>query len=181
MSNAQVAIALVLKQEGGFVNSPVDPGGATKYGISLRFLEAQPDSVGDINHDGIVDINDIRGLTAEKATELFYLPKWIVGNYRAINDQIIANKVFSLAVNMGQQQAMKLLQRATWAVYGTPKLLDDDGALGQATLNLINKINPTLLLVALKAEAAGFYRLLAKLHPAEGRENIDGWLNRAYA
>ena len=31
-------IDLLLKNEGGYVNNPKDPGGATKYGVSLRFL-----------------------------------------------------------------------------------------------------------------------------------------------
>ena len=35
------AFAELLGIEGGFVDDPVDRGGATKYGISLRFLKAE--------------------------------------------------------------------------------------------------------------------------------------------
>lgn len=38
MSDFQLAIALVLEREGGFVNQVSDHGGATKYGISLHYL-----------------------------------------------------------------------------------------------------------------------------------------------
>lgn len=32
-------VKVILKHEGGYVDHPNDPGGATKYGISLRFLQ----------------------------------------------------------------------------------------------------------------------------------------------
>ena len=34
-------IPIILRNEGGFVNNKRDPGGATKFGISLRFLNLQ--------------------------------------------------------------------------------------------------------------------------------------------
>ena len=37
MSAFELAIPIVLKHEGGFADNPADPGGATNFGISLRF------------------------------------------------------------------------------------------------------------------------------------------------
>ena len=37
------AFAKIIELEGGFVDHPDDPGGATNLGISLRFLKASKD------------------------------------------------------------------------------------------------------------------------------------------
>ena len=41
MSTFEDAIPTILRHEGGFNNDPVDAGGATNYGVSLRWLKAQ--------------------------------------------------------------------------------------------------------------------------------------------
>ena len=52
------AITVILKHEGGFSNHSSDPGGATNYGISLRWLKSEG-LYGDLDDDGDVDIDDI--------------------------------------------------------------------------------------------------------------------------
>ena len=47
------AVARVLEHEGGFVDDPVDPGGATNWGISLRYLKKA--GAVDANVDGWLD------------------------------------------------------------------------------------------------------------------------------
>lgn len=51
MSNFDTAIITVLRHEGLFVNDSDDAGGATHYGVSLRWLK----SIGDLDNDGFVD------------------------------------------------------------------------------------------------------------------------------
>ena len=51
------AIKVILKHEGGYSNDKDDPGGATDYGISLRFLQ---DHDIDLNGDGKVNEMDIK-------------------------------------------------------------------------------------------------------------------------
>ena len=68
MNFDEVYKIVVREIEGGFVNDPRDPGGATKFGISLRFLR----SIGlDLNRDGIIDGIDIRGLSHVAAKKIF--------------------------------------------------------------------------------------------------------------
>ena len=37
----EAAIPTILRHEGGFSNDPQDVGGATNFGVSLRWLKAQ--------------------------------------------------------------------------------------------------------------------------------------------
>lgn len=179
MSNFDTAIVTVFKHEGLFVNDKQDPGGATNFGVSLRWLQSIGDLDGDgfldgdFDLDGDVDIDDIKNMTKEDAYKLYRLHWWEKYQYEKINNQIIATKVFDFSVNMGSKLSHKCVQRAIRAASGT-KLIDD-GVLGVKSLEAINTANHNLLLVALRSEAAGFYRALNK------PKYIEGWLNRAYA
>jgi hypothetical protein len=55
----QIAEAIVAR-EGGFVNDPDDPGGATKHGVTIGTLRRLGR---DLTGDGRVTVADIRALT----------------------------------------------------------------------------------------------------------------------
>jgi lysozyme family protein len=154
------AFDYMLKHEGGYVNDSADPGGETRYGISKR-------SYPNLN---------IKDLTLDQAREIYHRDFWTKAKCESINDENIATKFFDLAVNMGINQAVKLIQRALRAA-GTQVV--EDGVIGPITLAAINKADPTDLLAALKSEAAGYYRLIAQANPSQ-KKFLDGWLNRAY-
>lgn len=179
MSTFELAIDRVIKHEGGFVNNPNDPGGATKYGISLRWLKSIGELTYDLNHDGDIDINDIRKMNIEEAKTIYRKEWWDKYNYALIKDQLIATKIFDLSVNMGAKQAHKLVQRALWSINGYQTLLDD-GVLGSVSLALINETIFSLLLPVIRSECAGFYRVLAESKKSF-KEFLEGWLVRAYA
>lgn len=167
------AVSVVLKHEGFFSNDPDDPGGATKYGISLRYLKKS--GKGDFDNDGDVDIDDIKKMSIEDAKRLYKKDWWDKYRYKNISSLFIATKVLDLSVNMGAHQAHQLLQRAVWAVDKKAYSIKDDGILGDITLSKVDTLNDYVLLPAFRAEAAGFYRSLNRT------KFIRGWLNRAYA
>ncbi len=175
------ALAFVLSHEGTrFVDDAADPGGATKFGISLREAEALGHLAGldlDVNHDGHIDAADIAALTEDEAGQIYREAYWDKWGYGRINDRDVAAKVFDLAVNMGPSQAHRVAQQA---VRSARFPLPEDGVLGPQTLSAINAAPPAALYAALKSEAAGFYRWLAATKPALGKF-LDGWLNRAYS
>lgn len=174
MSKFEVAIHSVLEHEGYYSNDKFDPGGATKYGISLRFLKGIKE---DINLDGEVNIEDIRALSVERAMELYKEHWWDKYRYSQIDNQELATKIFDLAINMGARQAHKLIQRACRA---TNNQIKDDGYLGEKSFYAIDKSNPEALLSALRSEAAGFYRAITAKN-RNFKKFIKGWLNRAYS
>jgi len=167
------AADFVLAHEGGFVNHPADPGGATNYGLSLRFLR----QVGvDVDQDGDVDVEDVRLLTREQAVDLLRVHFWTPGGYDALPDAV-AVKLLDLAYNTGPRQAHRLLQRALRAA---GRELVDDGVLGPKTRAAAQQVAPEVTRAALCSEAAGFYRLLAEQRALLG-VFLAGWLRRAYA
>ena len=158
------AIAHLLADEGGYANNPVDPGGETKFGISKREYPKL----------------DIAALTPTAAAAIYYRDWWQRYRYDELPGPI-AVKLFDLAVNIGPDPATRCLQRALRAC---GRRVTEDGALGDVTITAVRAANQLALLAALRAEAAGYYRVLAALErdrrAGGNQEFLKGWLNRAY-
>ena len=96
----------IIAREGGYVNDPDDPGGATNHGVTIHTLRR----LGlDLNRDGRVDARDVRRLTAAQAEEIFLRDYF----HRPRLDLLPASlqaTVFDMQVNAGSQ-AVRLLQR----------------------------------------------------------------------
>ena len=168
MSSFDLAIPTIIKHEGGFVDHPKDPGGATNWGVSLRYLRSLG-HIGDFDSDGDIDADDIRQMPKEFALKLYREQWWDKNHYFRIVDQALATKVFDLAINMGSKQAHKLLQRACWML---GQKITDDGVLGNISFKAINALDAKKLLIEFKRLAIQFYKLLNK------PEFIKGWLAR---
>ena len=96
----------IVAREGGYVNDPDDPGGATKYGVTIHTMRR----LGlDLNGDGQIDRSDVQVLTRAHAVSI------LVEHYfrKPQNDQLpppLQASVFDMYVNAGAQ-AVKILQR----------------------------------------------------------------------
>ena len=162
MANFKKAIEEVLLWEGGYSNDPLDPGGETNFGISSK------------HHP---EIKDVKSLTLDDAIDIYYKDYWIPSKAYLIEDQELANKYLSMAVNTGSHNAAMLLQRALRAV---GKVVLEDGIMGPQTASAANESNSRQLLAALRAESANYYRMLIYKKPHLVRY-ANGWLRRAYA
>jgi hypothetical protein len=83
-----------------------------------------------------------------------------------------------LSVSLGVKDATMITRRALSAC-GEIVLEEDylcEDCIGE--IPAIKRVNSSLLLIALRAEAAGYYRLIAERHH---RNKIEKWLNFAYA
>ena len=67
-SNFPQAIAYVLASEGGFVNNPADPGGATNLGITIATLRAY--------RGRAVSVDDVRKLGKDEAGAIYRAHYW---------------------------------------------------------------------------------------------------------
>lgn len=183
MANFEPAVALVLSNEGGFVDNPKDSGGATNYGISLRFLREVPNErlrlYGIFVDNNQLKVDNIRELTREQAVLIYKGEFWDHAPFEKISSQAICNSIFDMACHSGIFLAIRNTQRALWAINSAPNFPTDDGILGIATLSMIGYIPNTVFLAALKAERAGFLRLLAQ-EQQKDKEFLHGWLERCY-
>ena len=69
----QYCMDVIMEHEGYLSDNKRDPGGITKWGISLRFLKAMGC---DMDGDGKVDAHDILVLTQHDAEEIYRRYWW---------------------------------------------------------------------------------------------------------
>jgi lysozyme family protein len=116
----------IIRREGGFVNDPDDPGGATNFGVTIHTMRA----LGlDLDHDGTVTAADVRALTRDQAVEIFekhYFEKPLI----ALLPKALHASVFDMYVNAGAN-AIKILQRM---LNDLGNRLEADGILGPKTI-----------------------------------------------
>ncbi|HYX35803.1 MAG TPA: glycosyl hydrolase 108 family protein [Oligoflexus sp.] len=154
----QAAVELVLELEGGgrIVSHPKDPGGLTKYGISLR---AHP----ELGADGI------RNLTAKEAKEIYLREYWNPLKLDRFSPRL-ALPLFDAAVNHGIQAAGEILQESLNRLGAD---LEVDGILGEKTVKSTKNYSPKRVLSAFLVERLRFYRSL-KTYDTFG----SGWEKR---
>ena len=101
----QIAAAIVAR-EGGYVNDPDDPGGATNHGVTLATLRR----LGlDLSGDGGISSADVRMLTAPQAVDIF-VEHYFRRPRIAELPQLLHASVFDMYVNAGAN-AVRILQR----------------------------------------------------------------------
>lgn len=151
------AIDIVLQWEGGYVNHPDDPGGATKYGITKRDY---PDI-------------DIALLSRTHAERIYKRDYWDRGRCEAVPVHLRLT-YFDMCVHMGHRRAVTIMQSA---VNGerTTGAIKEDGILGRITLEAIQ----TLGADRLRMGRLKFYGDLLSWRPDTYKAFWKGWSRRA--
>lgn len=159
---------VILQHEGGFSDHSADPGGATKYGISLLFLKDLDLEDGDIDHDGDIDVDDIKALTIDDSRVLYHKFFWSPLHLQGIESEDLKLNLFDHGVNAGTRTAVKLLQRMLG--------LQDDGAIGRMTVDAANNYNGDVVADYKRARKA-YYEKIIERNPKLGVFK-KGWFNR---
>jgi lysozyme family protein len=177
MAFFEEAVKVVLDNEGLQSDDKGDPGGLTRFGITLEVLLEEGI---DVNKDGVINIEDVK--TLDPGTSKYtYALRWNRWKLKSIKNQQIATKIFDLSVNTGFVQCTLFVQRALKAVGIDTKI---DGLMGPKTRKCIDNVceDPALVfafMASMRSEAAGFYRYLATKNDYF-RSCKAGWLKRAY-
>ena len=169
----------IVAREGGFVNDPADPGGATNYGVTLGTMRALRQ---DINHDGTVDVADVRGLTRAEAVAIFLRHYYERPGIAQLPPEV-QPALFDMYVNAGSN-AVKVLQRLL-ARAGFPG--PEDGILGPVTGAAARAMAPDALNNAYGIARRDYYYALADARPSSRKYAArrdggkGGWILRAEA
>jgi lysozyme family protein len=180
MQTVQQLAAEIVAREGGFVNDPDDPGGATKHGVTLGIMRR----LGlDLNQDQRIDLADVRALTSQQATEI-YIEHYFNRTGIAALPQALQASVFDMYVNAGDN-AVKLLQRLLCSM-GFP--CTTDGAIGPQTKSaaaMAHSAAPNHIADAYGIARRNYYYTLADARPASRKfarrrdGGKGGWITRA--
>ena len=164
---------IIYEHEGHFSDDKRDPGGLTKWGISLRYLRM----IGyDITGDGEIDEKDIYALDKKHADLIYICNWWEEYEYFRFNHVAVSAKVFDLAVNMGAKRAHKICQRAINKLRETPIAVD--GILGEISYAAANELDPWKLREEMRKCAMDEYReILFRNRNMEWARK--GWMRRA--
>lgn len=150
-----------------YTNDKDDPGGPTKYGITLGTLQA---SNFDVDGDGTIDADDVKILTLDDAKGILKGRYWDKIRGDEIESERIAIKLFDCAVNMGPHRAIKLAQEA---LNDLGHWLSADGVIGPKTLGALNKVDEDVFFLFFVAKLEQFYIGLNR------PKYQKGWLRRA--
>ncbi len=180
MPNVREIAEEIVAREGGFVNDPDDPGGATNHGVTIGTLRR----LGiDVNRDTRIDVADVKALTQKQALEI-YLRHYYEGPGIAALPEALQASVFDMYVNAGGN-AVKILQRLLTDM-GFP--CDPDGALGPQTIRAAQmgyEAAPSHLVDAYGIARRNYYYALADKRPASRKfarardGGKGGWIKRA--
>lgn len=156
MSRFEVCLDHLLASEGGYVDHPADPGGATNLGVTLKTWAAW------VGRD--VAKAEIKALTVADVAPLYRARYWRATSCDSLPPGV-DYMVFDLAVNSGPGRAGRFLQMAVGA--------KADGDIGPATLAKVSTRPPKEIVRAMDALRGDFYRDQPTF-PTFGK----GWLSR---
>jgi lysozyme family protein len=175
----QIATEIVVR-EGGFVNDPDDPGGATNFGVTIHTMR----SLGlDLDGDGLVGVSDVRALTRDQAIDIFirhYFDKPRIGEL----PEGLHPTVFDMYVNAGGN-AVRILQRL---LCDMGHHIAVDGALGPQSIAAAHNayaVGPSEMVNAYGIARRNYYFRIADARSTSRKfartksGGKGGWIKRA--
>ncbi|WP_425082721.1 holin-associated N-acetylmuramidase [Ruegeria profundi] len=170
----------IVQREGGFVDDPDDPGGATNFGVTIHTMRR----LGlDLTRDGVVDAADVRALSRAHAIDIFVQHYFEKPGIAALPEALQAS-VFDMYVNAGAQ-AVRILQ-SLLVKMGFGVVVD--GVIGPQTIGASQdaaRPNSVQLRDAYGVARRNYYFRLADRRPASRKYartragGKGGWIRRA--
>lgn len=170
----------IVRREGGYVNDPDDPGGATNFGVTIGTMRR----LGlDLTGDGVISTADVKKLTRIDAERIF-LDHYFKRPGIARLPSAVQASVFDMYVNAGSN-AVRILQRLLGA-FGQEVSVDGSiGPITASTAHQVFKIAPNHFADAYGIARRNYYYRLADRRTASRKYarrrdgGKGGWIVRA--
>jgi len=180
MQTVQEIAREIVAREGGYVNDPDDPGGATNFGITIHTMRR----LGlDLTGDGAVGIDDVKALSRAQA-EAIFVEHYFHRPRIAALPEVLQPSVFDMYVNAGGN-AVKILQRLLRQMGHDVAV---DGVIGPQTADAARAAHaaaPGHIADAYGLARRNYYFRLADRRPASRKYartragGKGGWIRRA--
>ena len=170
MADVNILAPFILKWEGGFVNHPNDPGGATNMGVTLKTWKSQGY---DKDGDGDIDVVDLKKITKQDAIKMLknnYWSRWFADQ---IDSQVVANILVDWVWISG-----------AWGIKIPQRLLGlkEDGIVGYQTMRALKESidTPVKREKFIKELYRARYEYINNIIKANPKLAVfkKGWLNR---
>jgi lysozyme family protein len=154
MAKFEKAMVFVLRWEGGFVDNPADPGGATNKGVTQGVYNAYRKSRG-LKPQGVLSITDA------EVNDIYKTRYWDAAGCERMTEPV-STIAMDIAVNMGVGRVKQFIDQIS-------KSMDSDPS------NDVDEVAHRLLELR-----TNFYYAIVKRRPASN-VFLKGWLNRVRA
>lgn len=165
MARLDILWPFIKSWEGGFVNHPADPGGATNMGVTIATWRKQGY---DKDGDGDIDVNDLKLISEEDARLIFKENYWSKWKAAQIQDQSLANILVDWTWSSGSY-GIKIPQRMLGVTI--------DGLVGPKTLGALNARDPKTFFKELQEERRKYLERICVNRPSN-KVFMKGWLRR---
>lgn len=164
--NFDEALRFTLYWEGGYVNHPSDPGGATNQGITQRTYDSYRSGLN-------LPKNDVRNITHKEVREIYFYRYWKASKADRMTASL-AVAHFDTCVNFGVKNGVMFLQEAL-GFTGR----DVDGIFGTMTAGAL-KLNNNKTTAMKLVEGRIAYRHKRVIQNPSQKLFLRGWLNRDF-
>jgi len=160
MADYKKIIPFIQKWEGGFVDDPLDKGGATNMGVTIATFRQF--------YGKERTVEDLKAITHEQWNHIFKKGYW--DRWKA--DKIDSQSIADILVDW-------LWCSGVWGIKIPQRILEvtDDGKVGKITLAAVNDTDPKELFKKIKDARITFIDDICKRTPTNERFR-KGWLNR---
>lgn len=164
----QYAVRFVLANEGGFVDDPNDPGGATKFGITQNTLNGWMISRGMV-------ATEVEDLDDQTAQQIYFDLYWRPYSFEMVTRVAPAIAMFDASVLFGPAQAVRRAQAALVACGAST--LAVDGKIGRETVAAIEAFYASTFLSSYRDRLLQLIAEIVAARPAAAEFEV-GWRNR---
>ena len=160
MARFDLYAPLLKKLEGGYVDHPLDKGGPTNCGVTLKAFQA---AFGKDKTPA-----DLKAMTDSQWTQIMKKNYWDVVGGDYIENQSVAEIFCDWAINSGVSIISKVQSILGVSV---------DGKVGPKTINAINGYRQKCLHCKIWDARKAFYERIVASNPSQ-KVFLKGWMNR---